>query len=53
MGFMLEIVTPERAFYEGEVDRVIVKGVEGGEMAILKKTVPQLLHHWLLEKLEF
>ncbi len=52
MGFMLEIVTPERAFYEGEVDRVIVKGVEG-EMAILKKTVPQLLHHWLLEKLEF
>ncbi len=39
MGFMLEIVTPERAFYEGEVDRVIVKGVEG-EMAILKKPCP-------------
>ena len=39
MGFMLEIVTPERSFYEGEVARVIVKGIEG-EMAILKNRAP-------------
>lgn len=39
MGFMLEIVTPERAFFSGEVDRVIVRGVEG-EMAILKNRAP-------------
>ena len=39
MGFMLEIVTPERSFFQGEVDRVIVRGVEG-EMAILKNRAP-------------
>ena len=39
MGFMLEIVTPERAFFSGEVDRVIVRGVEG-DLAILKNRAP-------------
>ncbi len=39
MGFILEIVTPERSFFQGEVDRVIVRGVEG-EMAILKNRAP-------------
>lgn len=39
MGFLLKIVTPERVFFEGEVDRVIVRGVEG-EMAILKNRAP-------------
>lgn len=35
----LEIVTPERAFYEGEVDRVIVRGTEG-DIGILKNRSP-------------
>lgn len=35
----LEIVTPERAFFEGEVDRVIVRGLEG-DLAILKNRSP-------------
>ncbi len=39
MGFMLEIVTPERAFFSDEVDRVIVRGVEG-DLAILKNRAP-------------
>ena len=39
MGFILEIVTPERSFFQGEEDRVIVRGVEG-EMAILKNRAP-------------
>ena len=36
---MLEIVTPERAFFSDEVDRVIVRGVEG-DLAILKNRAP-------------
>ena len=36
---MLEIVTPERAFFSGEVDRVIVRGIEG-DMAVLKNRAP-------------
>ena len=36
---MLEIVTPERAFFSEEVDRVIVRGVEG-DLAILKNRAP-------------
>ena len=39
MGFMLEIVTPERAFFSDEVDRVIVRGIEG-DMAVLKNRAP-------------
>ena len=39
MGFMLEIVTPEREFFSGEVDRVIVRGIEG-DLAILKNRAP-------------
>ena len=39
MSFMLEIVTPERAFFSEEVDRVIVRGVEG-DLAILKNRAP-------------
>ena len=37
--FHLEIVTPDRYFFEGEVDMVIVKGVEG-DLAILKDHSP-------------
>lgn len=36
---MLEIVTPERAFFSDEVDRVIVRGIEG-DMAVLKNRAP-------------
>lgn len=39
MGFMLKIVTPEREFFSGEVDRVIVRGVEG-DLAVLKNRAP-------------
>lgn len=35
----LEIVTPEKAFFEGEVDNVIVRGLEG-DLAILKDRTP-------------
>jgi len=37
--FMLEIVTPDRVFYEGEADMIVVKGT-GGEMGILKDHEP-------------
>lgn len=39
--FMLEIVTPYRKFYEGIVDRIVVKGVEG-EMAVLYDHTPMV-----------
>lgn len=35
----LDIVTPERLFYQGKVDKVIVRGLEG-DMAILKNKSP-------------
>lgn len=38
-GFMLEIVTPDRKFFEEEVDLVIVRGV-GGDLGILKDHAP-------------
>ena len=38
-GFMLEIVTPDRKFFEEEVDMIIVRGVEG-ELGILKGMSP-------------
>lgn len=38
-GFMLEIVTPDRKFFEEEVDMVIVRGVEG-DLGILKGRSP-------------
>ncbi|WP_352419710.1 F0F1 ATP synthase subunit epsilon [Proteiniborus sp.] len=38
-GFMLEIVTPDRKFFEEEVDMVIVRGVEG-DLGILKGHTP-------------
>ena len=37
--FHLEIVTPDRYFFEGEVDMVIVRGMEG-DLAILKDHSP-------------
>jgi F-type H+-transporting ATPase subunit epsilon len=37
--FMLEIVTPYRIFYEGEVEMIVVRGSEG-EMGILKDHEP-------------
>ncbi len=37
--FHLEIVTPDRYFFEGEVDMVIVRGLEG-DLAILKGHSP-------------
>lgn len=37
--FLLEIVTPYRKFYEGEVERIIVRGM-GGDMAVLKDHTP-------------
>lgn len=37
--FHLEIVTPDRYFFEGEVDMVIVRGMEG-DLAILKGHSP-------------
>lgn len=36
---MLEIVTPERAFFSDEVDMVIVRAVEG-DLAVLKNRAP-------------
>lgn len=38
-GFMLEIVTPDRKFFEEEVDMVIVRGVEG-DLGILRGRAP-------------
>lgn len=38
-GFMLEIVTPDRKFFEEEVDMVIVRGVEG-DIGILRGHTP-------------
>lgn len=37
--FMLEIVTPDRKFFEEEVDMVIIKGIEG-DLGILKGHTP-------------
>lgn len=37
--FTLEIVTPDRKFYEGQVEMVIVRGVEG-DLGILKGHTP-------------
>ncbi|NLY45605.1 MAG: ATP synthase F1 subunit epsilon [Tissierella sp.] len=37
--FHLEIVTPDRKFFEDEVDMVIVRGIEG-DLAILKGRSP-------------
>ncbi|HAE42672.1 MAG TPA: F0F1 ATP synthase subunit epsilon [Clostridiales bacterium] len=37
--FMLEIVTPERLFFDGEVEMVIARGVEG-DIGILKGHEP-------------
>lgn len=37
--FLLEIVTPDRYFFEGQVDMVIVRGMEG-DLAILKGHSP-------------
>ncbi len=47
MGFMLKIVTPDREFFSEEVDRVIVRGVEG-DLAVLKKqsTYCYTFSHW-------
>lgn len=39
MGFMLEIVTPEKSFFYEEVDMVIVRGIEG-DLAVLKDRAP-------------
>lgn len=39
MGFKLEIVTPDRAFYSDEVDMVILRGVDG-DLAILNNRAP-------------
>lgn len=37
--YQLEIITPERVFYSGEVDRIVIRGSEG-EMAILANHTP-------------
>lgn len=37
--FHLKIVTPDRYFFEGDVDMVIVRGIEG-DLAILKDRSP-------------
>ena len=37
--FYLEIITPERTFYQGEVESVIIPTV-GGQMGILKGNIP-------------
>lgn len=37
--FILEIVTPDRVFYKGEADMIIVRGIEG-ELGILKDHEP-------------
>jgi F-type H+-transporting ATPase subunit epsilon len=39
MGFKLEIVTPDRAFFSDEVDMAILRGIEG-EFAVLKNMAP-------------
>ena len=39
MGFQLDIVTPEKSFFSGRVDRIIVKGIEG-DLAVLKNMAP-------------
>lgn len=41
MGFMLEIVTPDREFFSDEVDMVIVRGIEG-DLAVLENRAPLL-----------
>lgn len=38
-GIHLEIVTPDRAFFNDEIDSIIVRGVEG-DLAILKGRTP-------------
>lgn len=38
-SFILEIVTPDKEFFSGEVDMVIVRGVEG-DLAVLKNRAP-------------
>ena len=37
--FYLEIITPERTFYKGEVESIIIPAV-GGQMGILKGNIP-------------
>ena len=37
--FPLEIVTPDRMFFSGEVDMVIARGIEG-DLAVLKNRAP-------------
>ena len=39
MKFKLEIVTPERQFYSGDVDSVILRGIEG-DFAVLANRAP-------------
>ncbi len=39
VGLHLEIVTPDRAFFRGEVDKVIVRGIEG-DLAVLRNKSP-------------
>ena len=39
MGFMLEIVTPDRSFFSDEVEMVIVRGING-DLAVLKNRAP-------------
>ncbi|MFA5523162.1 MAG: F0F1 ATP synthase subunit epsilon [Tissierellales bacterium] len=38
-GFMLEIVTPDRKFFEEEIDMVIVRGVEG-DLGVQRGHIP-------------
>ncbi len=40
-GFYLEIITPERKFFQGEVEMVVVPGLDG-ELGILKGHVPMV-----------
>ena len=48
MQFDLKIVTPDRIFFEGKVDQLIVKGIEG-EFAVLANMSPFVtrtkIHH--------
>ncbi|NLY77171.1 MAG: F0F1 ATP synthase subunit epsilon [Tissierellia bacterium] len=39
MGFKLEVVTPDRAFFSDEVDMVILRGIDG-DFAVLKDRAP-------------
>ena len=39
MQFSLKIVTPDRLFFEGKVDRLIVRGIEG-DFAVLANKSP-------------